>query len=348
MRLNKPRTRGIVFEAKVASDDIATRLKLRVGWDDSSSGIFAKRERQHSTSAKKALTPISSDITVHTMPYPEPDYIQKPVYFAGGPPGPGGETRAQRHADQTASGGFEPIPCAPKPQPGTAIGQFRPPKFLPYVCNGTTYNFKFQIITGAPLATPIWPSPTAPALHLSGTSFVTYLGVYLPSGGTGPGGPPGASIDALNITTGQLINGNAQGNFVTVDDEPGNVADASLTNSGNVYGWVPTNTTDAKITADGTLGISGPGFCGWLDLLNPPANGILPSANDLSFTAHKNHSYYRLACYFDYPSVPKVGPGIWRPTIIIGIDGSITVIHGVGGPPVTIKDGSIADSGEID
>jgi hypothetical protein len=281
------------------------------------------------------------------MSHPAPDYIQRPVYFAGG--GTGGETRAQRHASQSASGGFTPIPCAPTPHPGTAIGRFQPSGFANrFMCDGTNYNFSFQLISGVPLATPVWPHTKPPFLTLSGSSFVTYLGVYLPSSGKHNGGTPGASIDALDITTGQLIIGNAQGNFVTVYDEPGNAVDASLTESGNVYGWVPTNATEAKITALGMLGLNGPGFCGWLDLLNPPANGILPSANDLSFTAHKNQSYYRLACYYNFPSFPKVGPSILPPTIIIGVDGSITIIHGLGGTPVVIKDRPAGSSEDID
>ena len=55
----------------------------------------------------------------------------------------------------------------------------------------------------------------------------------------------GCEYDALDLTTGFLLNG-LNGNFVTVDDEPGNVPDASLTTSGNVYGWVPTSLPDRE------------------------------------------------------------------------------------------------------
>jgi len=286
------------------------------------------------------------------MPFPEPNYIEKSVYFVSGRPG--GETRAQRHANQADNGGFALVPCAPTPQPGTGIGQIQPAGFQSqYVCGSTTYNFVFQLITGVPVPTPVWTHTTPPLLTLTGTSFVTYLGVYLPSGGVPPnGGAPGASIDALDVTTGLLVNG-LDGNFVTVDDEPGDVRDASLTTSGNVYGWVPTSRasrgphrTGVKITALGQLGLSGPNFCGWLDLLNPPANGILPSANDISFTALDNNSYYRLACYSRFPLVYGPGPHISPGVIIIGIDGRITFIPGLGGPPVVIENGRVVGSSE--
>jgi hypothetical protein len=293
------------------------------------------------------------------MAYPEPDYIKKCVYFVSGPPGPAGQTRAQRHADPANVGGFSLVPCAPTPEPGIAIGQFRPDGFQSqYACvSAGTYNFVFQLITGLPSGTAganiPWPNKTAPLQTLSGTSFVTYLGVYLPGGGgSGPSPPPGASIDALDLTTGALLNG-LNGNFVTVDDEPGNAPDASLTTSANVYGWVPTSfpretrgRTGVKITALGQLGLSGPNFCGWLDLLNPPANGVLPSANDISFIAHNNDSYYRLACYADSPLVYGPGPSIWPGVVIIGIDGKVTFIPGLGGPPVVIENGRVAGTSE--
>jgi hypothetical protein len=285
------------------------------------------------------------------MPFPEPDYIQRAVYFAGGPPS--GETRAQRHVNQAANGGFALVPCAPTPQPGTAIGQFQPAGFpQQYVCGSTTYNFVFQLITGMPVGTPTWPRTRPPLLTLSGTSFVTYLGVYLPHGNGHGHGAPGASIDALDITTGLLLDG-LNGDFVTVDDEPGGGRDASLTTSGNVYGWVPTSRprgsprTGAKITAFGQLGVSGPNFFGWLDLLNPPANGILPSANDISFTALDNDSYYRLACYIRDPLVYGPGQHVWPGVVIIGIDGKITYVPGIGGgPPVVIENGGVVGSSE--
>jgi len=279
------------------------------------------------------------------MSYPEPNTVKKYVYFAGG--SSSGETRVQRHAQGAKSGGFAPIPCAPTPVPEIMIGKLQYTFGEQYPCDGTTYKFSFQLISGIPLPNPVWPYTTSPPLTLTGTSFVTDLGVYLPSGGGPNGGTPGASIDALDLTTGQLLNGNAQNNFVAVDDEPGGGADASLTNSGNVYGWVPTNTTASKITAFGALGLGGPNFCGWLDLLNPPANGeLLP--NDISFKAQKNKSYYRLACYYNPLTIPRVGPGIWPPTIIIGIDGSATFIQGIGGPPVVVTKRPAGSSEERD
>ena len=100
-----------------------------------------------------------------------------------------------------------------------------------------------------------------------------------------------------------------------------------------------------KITALGQLGLSGPNFCGWLDLLNPPANGILPSANDISFTALENEPISsRLLFQFpvDYGPGPNISPGV----VIIGIDGKITFIPGLGGPPVVIENGRVVGSSE--
>jgi hypothetical protein len=298
------------------------------------------------------------------------------VYLSSGPSAAPEPTRVQRHENQANSetDGFSAIPGAPIEAPGFgSVGMFsyQPTLFIaPYYPVGnpldTSYKFLFELITGAtepmlvePAGTPsvlvlgdclFTTSPQPPLLQFFGNGgpIIKFLGVYLspPSGGPGPPSY-GATIDALNITTGELITGNAQGDFVTVNDGtlgpsgPSGPADVPLTNSGNTYGWVSTKPADwvdpksseIQITALGQLGLGG-SFCGWLDL----ATGAMLGANALSFTAKPNKNYNMLACYFNPPVLSRPKPGGTRPTIIFeGTSGPILVLQGNSGQTILIN-----------
>jgi hypothetical protein len=95
----------------------------------------------------------------------------------------------------------------------------------------------------------------SPCAGTVGAVDIVVLNVYVPAGGTGPGGANGAVIDAFNIETGEFCNDD----FVTVSPD----ADGSLTNSGNVLGWVNTQASNETITALGHISPSNMYFKKW-------------------------------------------------------------------------------------
>jgi hypothetical protein len=55
----------------------------------------------------------------------------------------------------------------------------------------------------------------------------------------------------------------------------------------------------------------------------------------------------RLACYIRDPLVYGPGQHVWPGVVIIGIDGKITYVPGIGGgPPVVIENGGVVGSSE--
>jgi hypothetical protein len=231
------------------------------------------------------------------------------VYFANGP----NTTRAARHAG--GGGGFTPIPgvsggsagavgAGPYSPPGSTLEQNQTDS------NGGTYKLAFVTLLGGvdgpqtslnPISDP--PSTTV------GSDPIVVLLVYFPSGGTGTGnGTPGASIDAFDETSGNLIDDS----FVKVapDDKEG-----SLTNLANLDGWVDTSSSTEQITAISNITPSDTHFDYWVDLENPQS----PPPGEIRghvFTATEGATYYALAFYRKQLVIPLNLPGKLWPTVI--------------------------------
>jgi len=141
--------------------------------------------------------------------------------------------------------GLGPIVCYSQQPPNTYVtgtpftAPFPfPPAGLPCIPD---YRFAFQSVTGLVEGGQISTNIMAPCSGTVGTSPILVTNVYIPPGGTGPGGESGAIIDAFNAETGQFCDDT----FVTVSPDSG----GNLTSSGNVYGWVSSQGGDETITA---------------------------------------------------------------------------------------------------
>jgi hypothetical protein len=128
-----------------------------------------------------------------------------------------------------------------------------------------------QIISNP--ATNNWSNPVGTV----GTNPIDVLVVYILIGGSsGPQTDWGITIDALDITTGNLISDT----FAKVYDPGSSTPNAAETNTANVDGWVDTTAQTEKIIADAPNSITYPGgatsnevFQQWQVLYGPVASG---------------------------------------------------------------------------
>lgn len=203
------------------------------------------------------------------------------VYFSAGPhkrqprSGTGGFTALETPGQGSLSNGdILPQVVAPDPWPG------RP-----------DLRFSFWNVAGGSL-TPGGPVVGVPGFQVTspggvfvGTTPINATAVYAPTGGSGiSGSDSGATIDEFDITTGALIDDT----FVTVAPDPS----GSLTESGNVDGYVDTTDSEETITALPTTSPSGVDFVGWANL-GPPATMSLSPV----LSVNKGQSVSALAFY---------------------------------------------------
>jgi hypothetical protein len=187
------------------------------------------------------------------------------VYFSAGP---------HQRQPRSGSGGFVNLV---NPNTGSSTtGDILPQVYAPDPWPNTAYRLSFWNVSGGSISPGGPPTPVtvyntslvpaavaSPAGIYVGEVPITLLAVYAPTGQTGPpGGPSGATIDQLDISTSQLIDDT----FVTVAPD----ASGSLTNSGNVEGYVDTTHSYEDITALPTTSPTDVDFVGWA-ILGPPA-----------------------------------------------------------------------------
>jgi hypothetical protein len=215
------------------------------------------------------------------------------------------ETRAQRHAE--SNGGFQPagpaqytVGLTPQPYPWPQA-PFGIPPSLPVGAPSPTYKFAFVNVSGGEPGGLTGFDPGNPPLFTVGSNPVNILVVYVPVGGVGGQGDSGASIDAFDETTGELVNDS----FVTVSpDSVPQLPGDSLTSDGNIYGWVDTQNSAETITANpSTIEPTNAGFDRWMDLLNGPL-----TQGDLVFPALQGKNSYALAFYVQLAATPPPPP----------------------------------------
>jgi hypothetical protein len=231
-----------------------------------------------------------------------PNVATNYVYFSSSK----GATRAQKHAD--SNGGFQPAGPAPYvagltpdqsypwPQPPFGI-----PPSLPVGDPDPTYKFAFVNVSGGEPGGLTSFDPNTPPQFTVEDSPVNILVVYVPVGGGGGLGDSGASIDAFDETTGELVNDF----FVTVSpDSVPELPGDTLTSDGNIYGWVDTEYGAETITANPpTIEPSNANFYRWVDLLNGPLG-----QGDVVYTAPQGENSYALAFYNAPPPPPPPNP----------------------------------------
>jgi hypothetical protein len=214
----------------------------------------------------------------------------------------GGYTRQSRNPGSV--GGFLPLNSS-KNDPGTNFLQPGSPFHLPMSLypdaqiteGGSTYNFSFINVSGLTSGGATSFSASAPPSgHVSNdaSAVLQVLVVYLPQGGPGPGGEPGAVIDAFDETAGTLFNNY----FVAVSPDGGNVR----YNTANIYGYVDTQNQGAAITVS-------PTFFGSVQpaSITPPSvtfeqwhvlSGPASSASGTTLTVGQGQTEYALAFYY--------------------------------------------------
>jgi len=165
----------------------------------------------------------------------------------------GGYTRQSRNPSSV--GGFLPLASSDN-DPGTNFLQPGSPFHLPMSLypdatitdGGATYDFSFINVSGLTTGgATSFDASAPPSGHVSTdpNAVLQVLVVYLPQGGPGPGGEPGAVIDAFDETAGTLFNNY----FVTVSPDSGN----ARYNTANIYGYVDTQSQGAAITVSPTF-----------------------------------------------------------------------------------------------
>src|ERR1022692_3961735 len=211
-----------------------------------------------------------------------PKLTYKYVYYSIS----GAHTRQPR---ATNSSGFTPIPGLNSG--GTATlqtgTQFQAISADPtHIANNVTYSFAFMSVSGCVEGGQVsFDCTTPPPAGTVGTADVTVLVVYLPPG-CGNGNGSGATIDAFDETTGNLVDDT----FVTVSTNGS--PDNPLTNSGNVDGYVDTTSNDETITALAYITPTGANFDKWRIL-----NSGLTSPSGLAMIVKKGNSTNALAFY---------------------------------------------------
>jgi hypothetical protein len=153
--------------------------------------------------------------------------------------------------------------------------------------DGKLYNFAFVNVSGAASGGPTWFQNTANEQYIAGSSPITVLFVYVPTGGGGPS-PNGVSIDAFDVTTGSLVSDT----FVSVSPDRGGPP-PPLTTSGNVDGWVSTAHSAERITAYKHIAPTNADFLRWHYVVyeKPPARA------GVTFAAAKDANASILAFY---------------------------------------------------
>jgi hypothetical protein len=217
----------------------------------------------------------------------------------------GGYTRQSRNPSSV--GGFLPL-VSSKNDPGTNFLQPGSPFHLPMslypdatITNGgETYDFSFINVSGLTSGgATSFNASAPPSGHVSNdaSAVLQVLVVYLPQGGPGPGGEPGAVIDAFDETAGSLFNNY----FVTVSPDSGSVR----YDTANIYGYVDTQNQGAAITVTPTyFGSVQPAsimpqnvtFEKWHVLSGPAA-----SASGTTLTVGQGQTEYALAFYYTQP-----------------------------------------------
>jgi hypothetical protein len=212
----------------------------------------------------------------------------------------GGYTRQSRNPGSV--GGFMPLNSS-KNDPGTVHLEHSTPfslqpalyPDLQIVQNGETYDFSFINVSGLTTggATSFNASmPPTGTVSADINAVLQVLVVYVPEGGPGPGGDPGAVIDAFDETVGSLFNNY----FVTVTPDEG----SARYDTANIYGYVDTIDEGATITAEALFNPVAPAsimppnvvFEEWKNLSGPSA---LPSGYNLS--VEQGQTIYALAFY---------------------------------------------------
>jgi hypothetical protein len=213
----------------------------------------------------------------------------------------GGYTRQSRNPSSYA--GFMPLNSS-KNDPGTNFLQPGSPFHLPssqypdptITQGGATYSFSFinisGLTTGGATSFNI-ASPPSGTVSNDASAVLQVLVVYLPEGGPGPNGAPGAVIDAFDETAGTLFNNY----FVVVSPDSGNVR----YDSANIYGYVNTTDQPAAITvnplsfatvAPSSIAPPNVNFEQWQVLSGPPS-----SASGTTLNVGQGQTEYALAFY---------------------------------------------------
>jgi hypothetical protein len=150
-----------------------------------------------------------------------------------------------------------------------------------------TLYFAFQSVTGLVEGGQVSSDPNNPCHGTVGVLPITVINVYIPLGsGTGSGGENGAVIDAFNEETGSFCDDT----FVTVAPD----SNGSLTNSGNVFGWV--NSAKAEtIKALSPISPSNVYFHKWT--IVPETKDATDSFAGDTLTVGKNTNPYAFAFY---------------------------------------------------
>jgi len=220
----------------------------------------------------------------------------------------GGYTRQSRNPSSV--GGFLPL-NSPKNDPGTNFLQPGSSFHLPQnqypdaqiTQGGAKYDFSFINVSGLTTGgATSFNIALPPHGHVSNdpSAVLQVLVVYIPEGGPGPGGDPGAVIDAFDESAGTLFNNF----FVSVSPDSNN----TRYNTANVYGYVDTKDQGAGITATNAFNSLQPAsinpqyvlFEKWHVLAGTAASN---SGNTLAL--NKGQTAYALAFY---NSPPKNSP----------------------------------------
>ncbi len=161
----------------------------------------------------------------------------------------GGYTRQSRNPSSV--GGFLPL-NSNKNDPGTYFLQPGKTYHLPSLLypdqqitqGGQKYDFSFinisGLTTGGATSFNIAVPPSGKVSN-DPNAVLQVLVVYVPEGGPGPGGEPGAVVDAFDETAGTLFNNF----FVSVSPD----SNSTRYNTANIYGYVDTEKEGATITA---------------------------------------------------------------------------------------------------
>lgn len=215
------------------------------------------------------------------------------VYFNSG---------KHRRQPRGPDSGFVPVPG----MQGGVIQNVEPPSTVPVPPLPGTWsaghaNFVFSFVNvsggtsggGASFNYLELPPPAA-----VGTTPINITAVYLQSSRNGGnGGDSGATIDAFDESTNQLVSDN----FVTVYDSNSTTPDVAQTQSGNVWGFVDTARSSEKIVAAPNI-TSMPGkFDKWVNLADPGSTAAPVAIVGPDLTVSMRTSAYALAWYKSTP-----------------------------------------------
>jgi hypothetical protein len=160
------------------------------------------------------------------------------------------------------------------------------------IVNGVTLYYAFTSMSGGAEGGATTTDINQQLIQTTASAFqdVIQLNVYIPHGGYGPNGGPGAIIDAFDETTGMFVDDM----FVSVTPDQG----GALTHDANYLGAFSTAKTEV-VNAYNSIAPSNIGFDKWMIMPGTGDNTDTVSGND--FTAGKGTNVVSFAFYKVYP-----------------------------------------------